>query len=122
MGDCGLCVYTSYDGDAGEFVSTAVRKARKEYKCCECHELIKKGDQYERVAGKWETSLQTYRTCLACSEIREAFCCDGWIYGSLWEDFTEAFEGMTTGCLEKLTTAVAKKKLLERWNEWKFSN
>jgi len=29
------------------------------------------------------------------------------------------FPELTTGCLEKLTTAAAKQYLMERWREWK---
>ncbi len=31
-----------------------------------------------------------------------------------------AFQEMTTGCLDRLTSAAAKAELMRRWNEWKF--
>ena len=57
---------------------------------------------------------------LSCAEIRKALCCEGWSYGFLWEDAQESiFENLTSGCLTKLTTAIAKEKLLARWRAWK---
>lgn len=123
MSDCNACIYTgAEDGDPPAFLVSKVFKARKPHKCCECHAAIVPGSRYERTVGKWDEKVGNYNTCLPCSEIREAFCCDGWVYGQLWEDALngEFFEHMTTGCLEKLTTAAAKEFLLKQWNAWKF--
>lgn len=120
MSECGVCVGTGYDGGAGETLCEEIRKARKPHFCCECGDAIKVGDRYEYIFGKWEGDLLAYRTCLACMEIRNAFCCDGWIYTQLWEDFQYSFDALTTGCFENLETVAAKKKLMEKWNEWKF--
>ena len=123
MSDCNACIYTGVDScDGPEFESTSIVKARKNHSCCECAGVIVVGSQYERVVGKWDEDISVYKTCLPCAEIRQAFCCDGWVYGQLWNDAIEGefFEHMTTGCLEKLTTAAAKQFLIKRWNEWKF--
>lgn len=121
---CDLCVFTgASDSDDGpSFTQDHVQKARKEYRCCECRETIPIGALYERTIGKWDGEFNQYITCLACAEIRSTFCCDGWIYGDLWEDFAESggFERMTTACLDKLETAAAKQKLLDNWNAWRF--
>lgn len=117
-GPCGVCI-GSDDGDPSVFHTEEIRKARKPHKCCECGDVIPKGASYEHVVGKWYDSIDTYRTCLPCREIRRALCCDGWTYSMLWEDAQEAFEHLTTGCLEQLTTAAAKSKLLEQWRAWK---
>jgi hypothetical protein len=123
MSDCNACIYTGADeGDPPEFLKSTVVTARKDHKCCECHAVIPPKTKYERTVGKWDGDMNHYETCLPCAEIREAFCCDGWVYGQLWEDAVngEFFEHMTTGCLEKLMTAEAKTFLIARWNEWKF--
>ena len=123
MSECNACFYSGYDEcDPAEFYNTRDVKARKDYKCCECGEPILKGTVHNVAVGKWNGELSTYRTCCACEEIRTTFACEGWIFGQLWEDVTEGmFENMTTGCLEKLKTAAAKQKLLDEWNDWKFS-
>lgn len=90
-------------------------------KCCECGEWIRPGDVYERVAGKWDGKMDAFSTCRPCAEIRDAFACDGYVHTDVWENIREGmFETMSTGCLEKLTTAAAKEKLLKEWREWKF--
>lgn len=119
-GDCGACIYNANEGDLAEFSAKSEVTARKDHRCCECGDVISKGTRYERTVGKWERKVQTFKTCLPCAEIRRAFCCEGWTYGLLWEDANEEFfEHMTTGCLEQLTTAAAKAKLLARWRDWK---
>jgi hypothetical protein len=120
-GPCGVCISGGDDGDPAEFCHTEHPKARKAYKCCECGDVIPKGSIYERVTGKWYDAIDVYRTCAPCEEIRRALCCEGWTYTMLWEDAenSEMFEHLTTGCLEQLTTAAAKAKLLNKWREWK---
>jgi hypothetical protein len=120
-GACGVCISGSADGDMPEFSSSQEVKARKDHKCCECGDVIPRGTVYERFSGKWDGTVQTYRTCLACAEIRASLCCDGWTYTMLWEDAADSqlFDHLTTGCLDQLTTAAAKAKLLDKWREWK---
>lgn len=113
------CIWTSGGENPAEVLGTLIVRARKPQTCCECAEPIRPGDRYEVVSGKWDGAWSSFKTCLPCKEIREAFCCEGWIYGTLWEDARESFfETMTTGCLEKLETAAAKEKLVSQWNEW----
>jgi hypothetical protein len=122
MSDCNACFYSgAEDLDPPDFLFSKTVVARKVYKCCECGEPIEPGQKYQRVRGKWDEKLDEFKSCLSCAEIREAFSCDGWIYGNLWENITETmFPKMTTGCLEKLTTAAAKAMLLAQWHLWKF--
>lgn len=123
MAGCDVCVYQG-DYDAPETHITSHPTARKPHRCCECRELIKSGQRYERVFGKWDGRIDTYLTCELCAEIRQQFCCDGWLYTSLWEGMREqAFEHlqMAGPCWEGLS-AKAKAFLLERWREWKFDN
>lgn len=51
--------------------------SRKEHECCECGELIKKGQKYQKVAGKWDGDFQTYKTCMTCVKIRDTYCPNG---------------------------------------------
>lgn len=121
MRDCGVCL-SRYDGES-DFVKSENRKAKKNYACSECGKVIPKGSLYEYASGKSEGQFWTFRTCLICAEIAEAFYCDGRLFGGmLWEEMNDyAFENMTTGCLDRLTTAAAKEELVRRWNDWKFS-
>lgn len=121
MSDC-VCLYNSGDGDLPEFSSEAVVKAKKPYRCCECFGVIAIGQRYERVTGKWDWTVSTYRTCLLCDEIRRAFCCeDGWTYTLLWSDIEDQMfreRGLDSACLEKLSTVDAKQFLQRRWWAW----
>ena len=120
-GPCGVCIDGSDDGDLPAFSTEKHVKARKPYTCCECGDAIVVGQVHERVTGKWDGTISTYRTCLACAEIRKNLCCDGWTYTMLWEDAENSglFTHMTTGCLDQLQTAAAKAKLLAKWRESK---
>lgn len=122
MSDCVVCLTGAEDCDTS-FLRTKVSKARKVHRCCECSKLILKGELYERSSGKTDGDMWSFATCLICREIAEAFYCDGrWFGGLLWDQMEDvAFPAMTTGCLERLTTAAAKAELLRRWNAWKFA-
>lgn len=121
MSDCGVCIGVEPDGTC-DFIVQEIRKARKPHKCCECYKEIPIGERYEHARGKYEGEMWTAETCLVCAEIAEAFYCNGRMFGGeLWQDMDECevFEGMTTGCLDRLTTAAAKAELMRRWQEWK---
>lgn len=118
-GDCNACIWSG-DYEQPDFYSSKIVKARKQHVCLECKDVIHPGFEYERVAGKWEGSMEAFKTCLVCVEIRKALCCEGWCHGLLWFDAKESmFPALTTGCLSKLTTAAAKAKLLTEWRKWK---
>lgn len=114
-----VCIGSDDDGDAAEFYSERWVRARTAHKCCECGETIAPGESYQSVAGKWVGAVATFRTCAACAEIRSVFCCEGWIFGFLWEEAEGSlFPIMTTGCLDGLTTSAAKEKVVARWRSW----
>jgi hypothetical protein len=122
MSDCGVCLSSGYDfGDNGFMKFSASFKTPME--CCECGKMISAGVEHEKARyqdddGNWKTQ----HTCPVCAEIAWAFFCDGVrLYSALWEYMEEVYGDMTTGCLQKLKTPEAKKELLRRWNEWKFS-
>ena len=121
IGPCAeTCVYTGADESPAEFADRVERKARKAHRCVECHDTIQPGQTYEYVTGRWEGEFSSFKTCLVCVEIRETFCCEGWVYALLWADIAEQlFPTLTTGCLSKLTSAAAKEKLVSRWRRWR---
>jgi hypothetical protein len=65
------------------------RRARKAYVCCECGELISRGQEYEHTKGLVDGRWDTYRTCLPCVRMRESFCPGGWPFGYLGETIKE---------------------------------
>ena len=108
------------DDDGADFASTAVRRAAKEHRCCECREAIPVGAKHEHVSGKWDGHFSTYRTCLSCVEIRDHFACNGWLFEQVWDDIEHNFfPDMKAGgpCMEGLSPA-AKARLFERRLAW----
>lgn len=45
--------------------------ARKDYKCCECKIIIKKGEKYYRNKGLWENEWDEFIECEECHDLRE---------------------------------------------------
>lgn len=52
--------------------SEKTRKARKEHKCCECGETIKKGAEYQYTSGVWDGRPDSFKQCINCAEIMHA--------------------------------------------------
>jgi hypothetical protein len=117
-----VCVEMDYDG-SNEFYNEATRTAAKPHQCCECHEVIPKGSQYEYVSGKSDGYFWTAKTCVLCAEIRIAFCCGSWQFGRLWESVGDSLfrwsNTMTViDCPAKLSEAADVKfrgKLAQYW-------
>ncbi len=74
-------------GEHPEFYTESIVKARKDHKCCECGEIISKGQKYHRVAGKWDGEMLTFKTCIICTRIRDDYCKNGFVFGELGEAF-----------------------------------
>ena len=85
-----VCLCSSYDGEFAEVYHFENRRARKEHTCCECHEPIKKGDNYEYYTGLYDGIWSSYKTCNTCASIRDQMCCDGFEFGRLSETIWEA--------------------------------
>ncbi|WP_010486831.1 hypothetical protein [Pseudomonas sp. S9] len=45
--------------------------ARKHHKCGECNGLINPGQKYQRIAGSWEGSMDSFTTCSECVGARD---------------------------------------------------
>ena len=122
MSDCNVCVY--FDGDTAELFEQVNRKARKDYQCCECARPIKRGECYQFCKMFFEGEWSSYRTCLACAEIRKAFSCEGECVGGLfWDQMEELFADITISgdCLNKLKSQEAKRYFAQRYREWQES-
>jgi len=80
------CSVDSSEYEAARCFATAIRKARKRYSCCECHETIEPGKRYEHVTGiDCDGDAFGFRTCLPCAAIRKRYCPHGYIWGDLAE-------------------------------------
>lgn len=87
MNNC-ACVYVG-DSLMPEFHNASMPKAQKEHVCDECGQVISIGEQYERVTGKWEGEINTYKTCVDCLSIRNEMFCENWCYTRLLEYLSE---------------------------------
>jgi hypothetical protein len=108
MNNCG-CVFADTDGASGVILTQMLRRARVPHTCVECRRLIRAGEQYEYVAGKWDDGLVSYYTCVDCVSVRDTFFCYGYNYGCVWDDIREhigAVDGnISSDCLLALTPA-----------------
>jgi len=99
------CIYVD-NYDQPEFIYEETRKARKEHNCCECGRIISRGEKYEHTTGKWDR-IDTFKTCIDCLSIRNAFFCAGWGYtmiqSDLWEHLLEMNGDISGDCIAELT-------------------
>ncbi|MFA5868012.1 MAG: hypothetical protein WC891_08700 [Actinomycetota bacterium] len=90
MNDC-VCDYGG-DGEYAEFSRTQVVTARKIHKCCECHQEIRPGQQYEHVKGFWsDGGFMDFKTCIPCATIRKDLFC-GLPFEALQEELRECLD------------------------------
>lgn len=104
--DCSCNLGSSIDcDDYNGFVSTEDRKARKEWHCCECNELIPVGAVYLYCSGMNDGSFFKDRTCARCKSIADQLFGDRYI-GSLMDDLEESIysgQEIPPSCIAKLT-------------------
>ena len=115
---CGISIGGDCDGYP-EFSNLQIGKARKPYKCCECHDVIAVGDRYERITSKYDGEFCSYKTCMGCADIRKSFSPHGMTIGGIWEEIYEQWPDVTTACFDKLETVDGKRKLRAEWMKWK---
>lgn len=87
-------------------------KAHKNIPCFECDRLIGKGEKH-----RIEIILQRYgrfefRTCMVCASIRDAFFCDGWVYGNVL-DYLEKHIAKVNGEISESCLANLKPEARE---------
>jgi len=116
--DC-ACMYVP-DYDSPQFFREKMVKARKEHKCCECQRAIEPGETYEYSSGMWDGRLDQHKTCSDCVSVRANFCCDGYLFESLWEGLWEhvsELQGqLDSSCIVSLTPK-AREKVCEMIEE-----
>jgi hypothetical protein len=124
MGCADACLFQYYDGDSGpDFSRVKTVKARVTHRCEECGCMIAPGHRYERTSGKWDGTMSTFRVCVVCAEIRNAFTCGSWIFGELWESMRDEMfpvwrDKGPWDCLAKLTSDAAIAKCNAKYAEW----
>lgn len=122
MSDCS-CIYISFHDCYPDFYSDEYRVARKEHKCTECGRIINKGEKYNYVAGKWEDEFNVFKTCNDCISLLSVFFCEGYNFGSIWDDFREHVNccdaKIDSSYIVKLTPAARKKacNIIEKYWE-----
>ena len=109
--------------EPADFYAERMRRARKPHRCCECSRTIAVGEEHEYATGKNDGVFWDYRTCAECREIRQAYCCDSWLFGQLWESMREQMfwgwdEMKMLDCLAKLTTDAATAKVRAEYAEF----
>lgn len=93
--------YCDYDAESPEFFSVSTPKARKDCRCDECGGVIRAGETYRRVNGKWDGLISTYRQCADCRD---------------FEAWAEAHIPCLADCPPPL--GMAHKRILEAMSEW----
>lgn len=116
MSDC-ACLYGGFDDyDSAGFQCSEARRARKPHVCRECKGTIQPGDTYEHFSSKQDGDIFTVKTCATCAEIRRSLYCEGFYFGSLWDDIqAQLFPRFTVNCVAKLQTVAAKTELQQRY-------
>jgi hypothetical protein len=66
------CYCHTGDGESPEWMREEWRRARKEYKCCECLDKIVLGEKYRYYVGKWNRQVATFRRCEYCADLAGA--------------------------------------------------
>jgi len=85
----GSCLAMDCDYDYAPVNDTVVVNARKPHMCCECNEVIRKGDKYERNSQLYDGHWSHHCTCLICACIRDDLTCGCYIFGELREQIWE---------------------------------
>jgi len=77
--------------DYYEELHCKIVRARKQWRCGECDDLIRRNKEHEVFVGKIRDEVHVHRTCLTCLSIRKKFCCN-WTYEGMFEDICDAIE------------------------------
>lgn len=67
------CACACDDFDMPSICREEFPTARKEHKCCECGRIIRKGEKYQLIEGKWEGVFDRFKTCMQCQAIRRDY-------------------------------------------------
>ena len=60
-----------FDGDPPAVFSESVQVSRRDRRCVECPDGIRKGEAYQRISGLWDGAWSHFATCARCVWDRE---------------------------------------------------
>lgn len=106
-----MCMIDYADGRL-EFSRAKNVKGRKAYHCYECGRDIQLGEVHHSMSGKFDGTVETYRTCLHCRVAGEWLEreCGGHIIGGIEEDIHEhRLEGVYGIDLTRLEVGMRRK-------------
>ena len=103
------CNINSYDGNNPDFYNNRIIKSRKEHRCNECGVTIPFGQNYQRIKGKWDGRILTYKICTICSEIRNVLFDDQIYYTELWDNLSDCLSDLTIKDIDKLSVRAIDK-------------
>lgn len=97
MSEC----YCDYNGP--EVYTESEPKAIKDHKCCECHGVIKKGETYHFIKGKWDGDWESFKMCGDCKSIWCQFNCGCIVeYGGLYEFVDQSQDAVMIGMFQAI--------------------
>jgi len=75
-----------------EFFKISIRLARNSHRCTECKRIIKSGEKYHYIRGKWDGDFSVYKRCFECedlaSTLKDIRCfCD--VFGQLSDNVVD---------------------------------
>ena len=115
-----------FDGITPQAFCETKRKAKKEHKCCECKEIISKGEIYIYSSGIWDGEPNSYKTCLTCESVRNEYIkstgeivCFGYLGEAISDTFCRSFSpedyakssGFSVETIRKIT------KISKEWDK-----
>ena len=85
------------DVETASFQTTTYPRSMKERSCYECESVIRVGERYARVAGKWDLRVDSYTMCVGCYAWGDALavaqrreCGEScWLLGAMWTSVAE---------------------------------
>lgn len=90
------CIDMDNNGERADFVTSQMRRARKEHVCDECGCKILPGQEYEYASWVYDGRWDSNKTCYLCLRIRASLF-HSWLYGGLWEALHEELRWSWTG-------------------------
>ena len=86
------CFDPTNDDCFGGYYEATKPKARRMHICDECWGAILPGEVYENEAFFDGGSVERFKTCKCCMEIRTKFLCS-WYHCDVWNHLAELFDG-----------------------------
>lgn len=91
----GKCLTDYGGGEPCEYLTLTHTAQCGGYKCRECHDEIREGQQHELVVACYEGDWKVIVTCTRCVRIRDSVFSHGeFVHGRLWKRIHEAY-GLT---------------------------